>query len=139
MWRLEFSIDEISIVNQVKTFRPVVPPRHFHCGKFGVSTRVCVCLQGPLRECTRAGRFQASPPYYYTPLVCVPSGTGGLAVWRCNNNNKITISPSCLGDSSPPHAHLSYVYLSSGEGQRCGGHNKIKIKFPKVAPAPEFY
>ena len=54
---------------------------------FCLSTCVCVCLQvqGPLRECPRASRFQASLfIWYFTPPVCIPAAIGALALWRQN-------------------------------------------------------
>jgi len=52
-----------------------------------LSTCVCVCrqVQGPLRECLRAGRFCGS---LFLPPLFVPDAIGGLAVWRHNNPKK---------------------------------------------------
>jgi len=46
--------------------------------------RVCLQVQGPLREYPQTGRLRLQ--YYCIPLVCVPDVIGGLAVWRHNNN-----------------------------------------------------
>jgi len=52
---------------------------------------VCVCLQiqGPLLECRSIRSGASRLPYYCTPLVCVPTVIGLLAVWRHNKPKNI--------------------------------------------------